>query len=420
MKNYLLTYAVFFQSIIVPYSSLKKYRSNHALFFGELYEKDKSINSIPTSMCTDYIKGARPVREELVHKMCKEFTPEKLTAHIDLLGIQDISAVFETLKKLLHIVELSESLRKELLEKLENAENKELFLVEIFRLSLQIPNTKCGLSKNDMLFLNNLASTEIAETPAYEPKEESATIPLEEVIPDKEKSFHNKLVDSIYDEIDQLLTDSTNTSYFGHPFSGQTILLQEVNLPADFDALIRYVGPFMDSSSLIYMDFADVGCVCNLDVEKKCCRNGSIFIFETTFNPKNSNTLKEVLYHLPPCNDYLLMVTAGLEIDLSTFQNIADTVQDHLYQEDGTIVYSLKTSEVYDSTHAKLQLVCHVAESVKEYDKTQNPSSIPDLPAPDIIEKLIQDLVSNSDSTSKHSKEEKSYDIKIPDIFKIK
>ena len=342
MRRYPLTYAVFFQSIIKPFSSLTQYKANHALFFGELFDIEPANDAIAAGTYSDYVKGLRPVRATLINELCPMPLPT-LSNRITMLGLQDMPAVLETTKKLLAIMDISEQLRTALLNDAQSL-TSEQFLAKIFQFSLMCPNTKVKLTKEDMQCLNNLELN---------------------VSDNQEDRFvdEDDQIDSIIEHAD------TNPITLGH-FSGNYIYEQDLVLPKDYDTLIAYITPILDEDRSISLDFADVKSVLDFDLEKKTCKNGTIKIYELQCCMKDFSYFDKVLESLHTCGNCIINVMAGYEFGLFDLYDIITKVSDNL-APDADSAFGMGFSDDLDQ-EIKIQLVCKFDIPLKKEHDTPN------------------------------------------------
>lgn len=342
MIRYPLTYAVFFQSIIKPFSSLTQYKANHALFFGELFDIEPANDAIAAGTYSDYVKGLRPVRATLTEKICP-MPLETLSNRITLLGLQDMPAVLETTKKLLAITDISEPLRTALLNDAQSL-TAEQFLAKIFQYSLMCSNTKIKLTKKDIQYLNNFGLNE-SDNP--------------------ENTFFD-----IDDEIVHIIEEAHKSPIAIGSFWGNYIYEQDLVLPGDFNSFIAYIAPFVEDKGFINLDFADVQSICNFDLENKTCKSGTIKIFEVQCPVGDLSYLHRVLGTLHTCENCMANISADTSFGLEDLYDIISLISDNL-APDAYFTFGMCYSDEMNQ-RAKIQLVCKFDLPFKKEDDTPN------------------------------------------------
>lgn len=235
MDLFPLTFAVFFQSIISPHMSVNKQMAKDALFAGRLNIEKSDLEYIAPGTFSDYIKGNRPVRTTTINQICN-MKAEELVLHIELLGLQDIPSVLMTIKKLLHIVDISEQLRSELLLEADQTKRLESYLANIFQLSLKCSNTKRKLSDEDIIFLIKISESNFD---SYE------------------KNYEEKSYSTSQENRQTKKEQSTNNNL--KIFNGLRYCWQDVILPDDFDSFKTYV---VDNTIISFEDIEQI-CKCN-------------------------------------------------------------------------------------------------------------------------------------------------------------
>lgn len=342
MIRYPLTYAVFFQSIIKPFSSLTQYKANHALFFGELFDIEPANDAIAAGTYSDYVKGLRPVRATLTEKICP-MPLETLSNRITMLGLQDMPAVLETTKKLLAITDISEQLRAALLVDAQSL-TAEQFLAKVFQYSLMRSNTKIKLTKEDVQYLNNLGEN-ISDNQ------------------DIRFAYENEHIDSIIEKSDKnfIPTDSS---------SNNNIYEQELRLPEDFDTFIAYIAPLFDKDRAIRFDFSHVQSILDFHIEKKACKNATIKIFEITCCMEELSSFDKVLESLHTCENCIINVMAGYKFWLDDLYAIITRVSKNL-APNSNFAFGMCYSDDLDQG-VKIQLICKVDITHKKDADTPN------------------------------------------------
>ncbi len=307
-KRYPFSFPVLYQSVFKYASSYDQVLSVHALFFGEIIDKDNYINRIAAGTITEYVKAKRVIRADLVDAVCN-FSDEELKHRIEILKFQDISAVIEAIKRLLRMVHISNALREELLEEADATTDKVLFVGKIFQQSIKCPFLKMNFKsadkeyfdaiwygyeiEEDTIEVNNkptdavddqkkMSRQQEASSKVNEKQEEAKQedepqgTSTEESATTKELIFEDKLDELVY-LIKQANADKENV--FNFKGGNYGIECFEVNLPEDYHSLIKFISPiYGEELGLINLDIADLMTSLSLDVESRTIKEGNLFL----------------------------------------------------------------------------------------------------------------------------------------------
>lgn len=361
MTTYPFTYAVFYRSLIEPFTQLNQYDINHILFAGNINIEETHSDYISRVLGNGYVSGNKTIRNELA-KRISLLTPQEIAPRIKMLGLQDLPLVLSTAKKLIQIADVSEQLQNQLLTKADTV-GGELFIAELFQLSLRCHNQKLKLDAEHKKYLATLSTIDIqtqlpkdqenalhdASTPSNESISKTLDIADEEL-----KAETDKLIEYYYKLYEEKKLDMEEKDY---------ATWQKINLPADMDYFLRLIAPMLHESALISLDYADVITVSNIDFEHKCYHSGHIEILELSCPSYDLSLYSNALTQLKQCRKCLLYITGGMESSLYDITKIADILEEHLHP-DAHFVYGAR----YDNTlinRYNLLLICHFDDSDK-------------------------------------------------------
>lgn len=263
--QYPFSFAVFYHCVIKHCSSFTQQLTVHALFYGQIINPNEFLNKISDATISEYVKAKRPVRAELVNKVCS--TPlNELRENIEILYIQDTAHAIEAIKRMLSIVKISAKLKRELLDEADREEDRTRYIAKIFQESV-----KCyellNLSKEQIIFLDSVWNGTDQD--------------IENNITGREKhQMGDALEYEESDEIKRLLEEEPtdeNTDLF---FSGGTIKYSSVSLPEDFDTLVRYINQKIGKSLYTNLTFEDVAIISEIDISTKTIKRGGIGVIE--------------------------------------------------------------------------------------------------------------------------------------------
>lgn len=340
---------------------LHQYEVNNALFSGDINLSDMHPDFIGSVMGNGYVSGNKPIRGELVQKI-QTMSAEELASHVQLLNLRDIPTVILTIRKLLAIADISDSLRDRLLEK-SNTLNEDVFIAEIFQQSLKNHNKTLKLSNKDKAFLNNLSNYDVNEPDIQQDVEKS----FEDFVNDASSftSPSDSEFSSGYDEIDRILEQVRNDKLNTIDPDEDSAHWKRFYLPDDFERLITSVAPILiDENSVILLDLADVITTCNLDLETKTCGNGHIEILVVSCPNNDTSMYKEALKQIKNCTDALLYISG--DVDLMVVTDIENILQDHL-AEDGNLIFGAGLDiDIVD--RYIIRVICYISDSEKDED----------------------------------------------------
>lgn len=155
MTKYPLTYAVFYRSLIEPFTQSNQYDINHILLAGNIDVTETHPDYISRVLGNGYVSGNKTIRKVFTKRIAL-LTPSELVPRIKRLALQDIPLVVTTAKKLIQISDISLELQHQLLEKADTIDS-ELFLAELFQLSLRCHNQKLKIDAEHRKYLSALA-----------------------------------------------------------------------------------------------------------------------------------------------------------------------------------------------------------------------------------------------------------------------
>lgn len=401
MTTYPFTYAVFYRSLIEPFTQLNQYDINHILFAGNINIEETHSDYISRVLGNGYVSGNKTIRNELA-KRISLLTPQEIVPRIKMLGLQDLPLVISTAKKLIQISDISEQLQNQLLIKADTVDG-ELFIAELFQLSLRCHNQKLKLNAEYKKYLATLSTIDIQ---TQQPKNHENTLRDTSAPP-------NESISKTVDIADEELTTETDKliEYYYKLYEEKKLDMEEkdyatwrkINLPADMDYFLRLISPMLHEPALIKLDYADVITVSNIDFERKCYHSGHIEVLEISCPAYDLSLYENSLAQLKQCRRCLLYITGGMESSLYDITKIADILEEHLHP-DAHFVYGAR----YDNTlinRYNLLLICHFDDSDKR-----------DIISPEDIEDIINTSLAELDVEP--PRKNKLSEIKIPNIFK--
>ena len=331
MIKYPLTYAVFYRSIIEPQTLLHQYEVNNALFSGDINLSDMHPDFIGSVMGNGYVSGNKTIRGELVQKI-QNMSVEELASHVQLLNLRDIPTVILTIRKLLSIADISDSLRNRLLEK-SDALNEDVFIAEIFQQSLKNHNKTLKLNSKDKAFLNNLSNYDVNEP---------------DIQQDVEKSFE----DSVNDK----------SSFTIEP-EGDFARWKRFYLPDDFQRLMTDVAPLLaEENNIISLDLADVISVCHLGWETRICHNGHIEMLVASCPKNDISMYTNALKQINNCTDALIHISG--DVNLMEVEDLTRGLYEYI-EPDANIVWGACLDENMPN-RCIIRVICYIRDSENE------------------------------------------------------
>lgn len=361
MMKYPLTYAVFYRSIIEPQTLLRQYAVNNALFSGDSNLADTHPDYISPVIGNGYVSGNKTIRSELIQKI-QNMPAEELTSHIQLLNLQDIPTVILTIRKLLSIADISDSLRERLLEKADTV-NEEVFIAEIFQQSLKYHNKKLKLSSEDKIFLNNLSNYDVNEPDIPQDEEKVFADSVSDTSPFISPS--NSEYPAVYDEIDKIIERVQNGTINTTELDGDSAHWKRLHLPDDFERLMVSVAPMLiEKNNIISLDLADVTSVCHLNLKTKTCGDGHIEILVVSCPKNDTSIYTDALKQIKNCSDALIHITG--DVDLMEVTDLTEILYNYL-EPDANLIFGVALDvNIYD--RYIIQVICYINDSAKEDD----------------------------------------------------
>lgn len=271
--KYPLSFAVFYQSIIKNCSSYNQYLTVHALLFGEIIDRDTFTEKISAGTISEYVKAKRQLRQERVEDICSKPVSE-LAEYIRCIDIQDISYVVDAIKRLLAITDLSNDLKKELIEKADMYGNKLEYIAEIYQLSVKVFR-KLDLGDKQIGELEAIWSGETENTGIEndDAKQNSETKGFSGGI-----KFRAGFVDEI-NEILQKEGEHRSNSLF---FYGGSVEYYDVSLPDDYDSLMLFLASFFDKQDTSQISYEDVISVTGQFPGERVLRDRKLSLFRAS------------------------------------------------------------------------------------------------------------------------------------------
>lgn len=361
MTKYPLTYAVFYRSIIEPQTLLHQYEVNNALFSGDINLSDTHPDFIGSVMGNGYVSGSKTIRGELIQKI-QNTSAEELASHVRLLNLRDIPTIILTIRKLLAIADISDSLRDRLLEKADTV-SEELFIAEIFQQSLKYHNKKLRLSNEDKEFLNNLSNYDVNEPNISQDEEKS----FEDSVNDTSSftSPSDRELSNSYDEIDRIIEQARNDELNTIDPDEDSAHWKRIHLPDDFERLMNSVAPLLiEEKNFISLDLADVTSVCHLDLETKTCRDGYIEILVVSCSKNDTSMYTNALKQIKNCTDVLIHISG--DVNLMEVEDLTKGLYEYI-EPDANIIWGLRFDECMGDRYV-IQVICYIKDPVKEDD----------------------------------------------------
>ena len=131
-----LTFPIFYHCAIKGACSLQQYNCVNVLLNGEL--KSDSGMSISESTASVYVNGTKPLPKDMIFGIL-HLSTEEIIRRLQELNFFDVTAIADSVTRLLDIVNISATAKKALLDMRQGEDPEYLFLCEVFRSALKNP-----------------------------------------------------------------------------------------------------------------------------------------------------------------------------------------------------------------------------------------------------------------------------------------
>lgn len=358
-----LNFTTFYSCGIKPFTTISQRNCVNLLLKGVHPTSDNSFDVLSDSVCSNYAKGKKSIKDELRVELLNLQNAE-LVRRIDSVGIQDPAQVSAALKRLIEHSGLRSRTKNSLLKNYDS-ENPLAFIAQVFNQAVRSTDAR-PLTDTEQEILESCIHGDISSSEGDDPQDMPSTAKISarsdsSPAPSVSQLMESRDEDEEYEWMQDYLPATFASDSTSFAMTPVQLTNSPVNMPLDYRALIATLKPALTGDTLQTFSFAD-------------------FISAMSIDEHNGNVLQGSLSNWVMCGSLKSICAAIDRIDFSKVSDFAiQLIGMFTLQEADAITATLRHATnsnvnilsaliyVKDAPELELRIISHLCpEKVKD------------------------------------------------------